>query len=108
MFVLSSKYKKLNIDLIEMKSDYYMLQENHDRLIREKNRLAVDWNNLIRKVNNKGGEAFLDGDLKPSNDGIKLNEVDIKRLLSLCHPDKHGGKKLAVDMTQKLLEMRNK
>lgn len=35
-----------------------------------------------------------------------LSTEDIKRLISLCHPDKHGGKPMAVEMTQKLLSLR--
>lgn len=35
-----------------------------------------------------------------------LSTGDIKRLISLCHPDKHGGKPMAVEMTQKLLSLR--
>jgi hypothetical protein len=32
----------------------------------------------------------------------------LKRLIMLCHPDKHGGSQMSVEVTQKLLEMRNK
>ncbi len=35
-----------------------------------------------------------------------LTNKDIKILLSLCHPDKHDGKKIANDMTVKLLKMK--
>lgn len=35
-----------------------------------------------------------------------LSPGDLKRLISLCHPDKHGGKPMAVEMTQKLLSLR--
>lgn len=38
----------------------------------------------------------------------QLTDSDIQRLLSLCHPDKHGGKASATEMTQKLLAMRGK
>lgn len=34
-------------------------------------------------------------------------ETDLlKRLLHLCHPDKHGGSKMATEVTAKLLKMR--
>lgn len=32
---------------------------------------------------------------------------DFKRLLMLCHPDKHGGKTMAQEMTSKLLSMKS-
>jgi hypothetical protein len=32
----------------------------------------------------------------------------LKRLIMLCHPDKHGGSKMSVEITQKLLRMRDK
>lgn len=35
-----------------------------------------------------------------------FNEDEMRKLLALCHPDKHDGKPMAVEMTQKLLAMR--
>lgn len=37
-----------------------------------------------------------------------LSNDDIKRLLMLCHPDKHGGKEMARQMTTKLLTLRKR
>lgn len=36
----------------------------------------------------------------------QLSQAEIKQLISLCHPDRHGGKASAVAMTQRLLQMR--
>ncbi len=36
----------------------------------------------------------------------QLSEEDVHRLLQLCHPDKHNGSSLAVEMTQKLLTIK--
>lgn len=36
----------------------------------------------------------------------QFNTAEIKTLLSLCHPDRHGGKESAKRITQKLLELR--
>jgi hypothetical protein len=36
----------------------------------------------------------------------QFNAEDIKRLLQLCHPDKHDGKAIATEMTQKLLKLK--
>lgn len=65
--------------------------------------LLKQWNSLVEKINAKGGEAFLE-----QNCSTSLSKDDIKKLLMLCHPDKHGGKQLAVDMTTKLLQIKNK
>lgn len=40
--------------------------------------------------------------------GIDIPKDLIQKLIMLCHPDKHNGSKLAVEVTQKLLELRNK
>lgn len=66
-------------------------------------KLKVKWNNLVERINEKGGESFLDGD------STQFSQDDIRRLLQLCHPDKHNSSTLSLDMTQKLnaLKKRN-
>lgn len=66
--------------------------------------LQRKWNELVERINNKGGEAFLNS--APSKQ--LLTAPEIKAMLSLCHPDKHGGSKIAEDVTRKLLEFRGK
>jgi len=44
---------------------------------------------------------------KRTNTKNPFSQEDIKRLIMLCHPDKHGGKKMAEDMTKKLLTIRD-
>jgi hypothetical protein len=65
--------------------------------------LVDRWNDLVEKVNKKGGQPFLE------SDGISqlIDRDDLKTLITLCHPDKHGGKQSANDITQKLLSLRN-
>ena len=46
-----------------------------------------------------GGQKFLDGE-------AQLDQSEIKKLITLCHPDKHNGKAVATEMTQRLLELR--
>lgn len=70
-------------------------------------RLQRDWNDLVQRVNALGGEQFLQrGEARLVH--VQLDDEDIKRLLMLCHPDKHGGKKMAEEMTQKLLALRQR
>ncbi len=68
--------------------------------------LLAQWNALVKRINDRGGEPFLSG---PAVFGSpeKLSEQDLKKLLMLCHPDKHGNSELAKEMTVKILEMRN-
>lgn len=87
MFISKRKYSKLCSDASIIAAKYTALLD--------------EWNDLVKQINAKGGESFLNGDTQ------QLSQEDIKRLLSLCHPDKHGGKQSAVEMTQKLLELRD-
>lgn len=64
--------------------------------------LLSQWNSLVDKINARGGEAFLYG-----SEQKQFSDDEIKTLINLCHPDKHQQKKVAVEMTQKLLAMRN-
>jgi regulatory protein YycI of two-component signal transduction system YycFG len=38
----------------------------------------------------------------------QFTQDEIKRLILLCHPDKHQGKQIAHELTHKLLSMRSK
>lgn len=62
--------------------------------------LLDQWNILIEKINARGGTTFLE-----TGNGV-FTQDEINTLINLCHPDKHGGKKSATDMTQKLLSLR--
>lgn len=63
--------------------------------------LLNEYNKLVKRINEKGGEQFLQhAAIQPT--GIQLSKEDLKSLIQLCHPDKHGGKESAVEMTKKL------
>lgn len=64
--------------------------------------LLNKWNNLVEKINQKGGQSFLDGEKKEN----QFSKGEINTLINLCHPDKHQQKESAVKITQKLLAMR--
>ena len=89
MFVLAKTHNQLQ-------AEHLALRVAYDQLLRQ-------WNETAQKINARGGQAFLEGKLQPA----QLESEDIKRLLMLCHPDKHGGKKMAEEMTQKLLALRS-
>lgn len=65
------------------------------------NDLAHRWNNLVNRINRAGGESIFD------RDKSQLSESDIKRILQLCHPDRHNNSDLSVEITQKLLKLRD-
>lgn len=71
-------------------------------------RLLLDWNTLIDRINARGGKALLERGVLPENAPVSLTLEDVKRLLQLSHPDKHNDSKLSVEMTQKLLSMKEK
>lgn len=95
MFIRSKTFDNLNMDCMKLRTRVVIAENKYQRLLRE-------WNGLVDKINESGGSEFLEG-------GIVKNEFskgEIKTLLSLCHPDKHNGKKSATDITVKLLALR--
>lgn len=87
MIVLRSTHDALQLKFLSLRHDF-------DKILR-------DWNALVERINDRGGEQFLQ-----SSYDERLSQDDIKRLLMLVHPDKHDGKPAAVEMTQKLLRLR--
>lgn len=90
MLVRQSKYDALLARLIEAEA----WRIKHSQLQRK-------WNNLVDRINAKGGEDFLQS-------SPPFTPEDLQKLIQLCHPDKHGGKPLATEMTQKLLNLKGK
>ncbi|WP_415913233.1 hypothetical protein [Neptuniibacter sp. QD37_11] len=69
--------------------------------------LRSDWDDLIERINHKGGEDFLLHGLMPDQQEVPFTPEELNKLIQLCHPDKHDGKQSAVEMTQKLLSLRS-
>lgn len=97
MFVLQSKYNhvlqrsvQLEVELLHTRTLYSNLVDN--------------WNDLVERINKKGGEDFLNSN--PPLSQSQFTKDEIRQLLQLCHPDKHDGKELAVNMTKRLLQIR--
>ncbi len=72
------------------------------RYIRQYKSLLAEWNDLVQFVNDQGGRKAIRSRPSPFTDD------EITKLINLCHPDKHGGKPMATEMTQKLLQMKGK
>lgn len=94
MFVKQSTYD--NLVSRNRRLERQLAQRHYDLAI-----LVKKWNDLVDRVNARGGEDFLDSEPEQQFTGDEL-----KVLISLCHPDKHGGKAIATEMTQKLIELR--
>lgn len=81
-------------------STYNELKEAFDDAVLKYEILIDKWNNLVERINRKGGEKFL------NSEPAQFTPGEIKTLIKLCHPDKHGGSEDAKDITVKLLKMR--
>ena len=87
MFVSAKKYEYER----KLRMEY---QQRYSELVKE-------WNRVVGEINARGGWCAV-MEAPPR----QLDKADIQKLLSLCHPDKHGGKEIAQEMTVKLLKLR--
>jgi hypothetical protein len=92
MIVLWSTFKKLENKFEFLESKYY--------------RLLNEYTVLVREINRKGGRNFLDNARLPALTSSEFTQEDIKRLIQLCHPDKHNNSTIAKEITAKLLKHR--
>jgi len=99
MFVLQSTFDKMQKRASIAESAYWTTKARHDNLL-------TQWNDLVDRINKKGGEAFLKRAKIPT--GCEFEPEDVQRLIQLCHPDRHDGKPLATEMTQKLVALKQK
>ncbi len=106
MFVLASTHQKAlsqladaNLKLLTASIEYNVVRDQYLKLLDK-------WNDLVEKINQKGGMNFLDEGVLPKEAEIQITQEHITTLLQLCHPDKHDGKESATRMTQLLLSLR--
>jgi hypothetical protein len=99
MFILRSTHEKeirrLKAEAKLIMSDLGVARNRYDQLIDK-------WNKLVARVNARGGESFLSGETAPR----QFTKDELRQLIALCHPDKHGGSQAANDITAKLLSLR--
>jgi hypothetical protein len=82
------------------------LRSTLDRALAERNAYEFAFRKLVERINKLGGEEFLKrGEARLER--AQLSDDEVRKLLQLCHPDKHGGKPLAEEMTAKLLALRS-
>jgi hypothetical protein len=99
MFVTKSRFAE-----VERRAELFEAQAYH--YSKECKRLRAKWDALVDRINELGGETFLKKARIPSNVPTQFTADDLQRLILLCHPDKHDGKAMATEMTQKLLKMK--
>lgn len=99
---------------LDVRENYNLMSQNRqlrNQLTDLSRRHAADihdWNNLVSWVKSVGGVKYvtsvMSGQTTQSN--LNFSDKDLRKILMLIHPDKHGGKQMAVDMTAKVLELR--
>lgn len=100
----------------------FVLQSTHLKVIQQRNheqkqamfwhqeygKLNVKWNSVVEKINEKGGMDFLNNGSISAETVNQFTDDELRSLLQLVHPDKHGGKQSAVLLTQKINQLRGK
>jgi hypothetical protein len=99
MFVTKSRFDK-------MKERAQFAEAEYIRVARKYNNLNDQWNALVARINSLGGDYFLLHAKIPADQTPQFTADDLQRLIQLCHPDRHDGKPLATQMTQKLLKVK--
>lgn len=90
MFVLKSTYESLARELFDSRMAFSLLNDK--------------WNDLVDRINKKGGERFL----SQGPNGCQFSKEELKQILVLCHPDKHGGSDKATTITKQINKIRAK
>ena len=83
-------------------------KSKYDALAVKYSILFNKWDSLVDRINDLGGEDFLDT-ATSSDDLFKQNvfsQDELRKLIQLCHPDKHEGKQMAHEITSRLNSMR--
>jgi integrase len=103
MFVRQSKYNALKKENAKLEAKVALTRRKYIKETSECIYYMEKYNTLIDEYN-----TLLRKSKRVARETVPFNKEDIARLITLCHPDKHGGKASATEMTQKLLEMRGK
>jgi hypothetical protein len=99
----------------------FVSKSKHDKVVNDRNdaqlqvallaaqitRLRAKWDDLVSKVNAKGGQAFLDhGEIYGfAGASSQFTTDELKAIRRLVHPDKHNGSKSSNDLTTKLNQL---
>lgn len=97
MFILHSEYKKLQKELLETRKDLCTKQTNYIESMIEYKKLREKYIDLLSFCEKMS--------LQSTSSQSQFTSDEIKMMLTLCHPDKHGGNPKASAITAKLLEL---
>lgn len=107
MFVSRSKYNNVLKQRNKSQTEAVLLATQVITLSTEFKSLREKWEELVTKVNSKGGEAFLNhGELYGFNKSeTQFTNEELKVLRRLVHPDKHGNSVSANNLTAKINQL---
>lgn len=108
MFVRQSTHDKLQDKFNSAVREYWRMVSQRDELQSKYSNLAERWNELTAEINYLGGREFLENATIGGGTVTQFTEDELRSLLQLVHPDKHGGKESAHRLTQKINQLRNK
>ncbi len=98
MFVRQSTYDKMKQRAEIAEAAYWEKRRECNKHIEEWNAMIKGYNKILSEV--KTLRPFL-------NSPKQFTQEEIQKLILLCHPDKHDGKPMAVELTQRLIKMRD-
>jgi hypothetical protein len=83
-----------------------MKVKEHEELVASyERRLAI----LLRDRDNMmQGIRTLERRMEIMREESTLDSTNLRRLIQLCHPDRHKSSKLSIEMTQMLVKMKDK
>jgi regulator of replication initiation timing len=109
MIVLKSthaaKMRALEEELAEERARLGRFNREYARVVLDNASLRADNDNLRRQLHHESHRFTA---LASSSTPSTFTADEVKTLIVLCHPDKHGGSKVANEITAKLIKMRKK
>lgn len=104
---LKKEIEKLNDDVGRQmyRADMYQIEL---RKIKHQHAKDInDWNRLVRELKSMGGlDAIRRKMSEPSHVNSSFSKEEIRILIQLSHPDRHGGKDVYNQIMQKLNKMK--
>lgn len=94
----------LNKEISFLKSEFNRVVDKFNNSLDERARLIE----LIRAYDQKVVLLESEQKRKSASNAQTFTDDQLKKMIMLCHPDRHGGKQIAQDITALLNSIRNK
>lgn len=101
MFVLKSKYDKLYRRLYDKQVELGQKRLEYIDLMSKYRMLQLEFSELLTQRQSSTRQTSPKQETSP-----QFTKEEIQTLVKLCHPDKHGQKPEATEITKKLLQLR--